>query len=89
MNKLSVVCFGFHDSDYEECRLLWCDAVWVYCKPNGLEATRSFETSVYNKPTLRHTPEDGILQVINYFHQVNMPHREIHQKIFDLKLPQP
>jgi hypothetical protein len=25
------------------------------------EATRSYETSVYNKPTLRHIQEDGIL----------------------------
>jgi hypothetical protein len=26
-----------------------------------MEATRSSETSVYNKPTQRHIPEDGIL----------------------------
>jgi hypothetical protein len=26
-----------------------------------MEATRSSETSVYNKPTRRHVPEDGIL----------------------------
>jgi hypothetical protein len=24
---------GFHNRDYEECRLLWCGAVWVYYKP--------------------------------------------------------
>jgi hypothetical protein len=28
-----------------------------------MEATRSCETSVYNKPTQRYIPEDGILQV--------------------------
>jgi hypothetical protein len=27
-----------------------------------MEATRSSETSVHNKPTQRHTPEGGILQ---------------------------
>jgi hypothetical protein len=27
-----------------------------------MEVTRSSETSVYNKPTQRHIPEDGILR---------------------------
>jgi hypothetical protein len=35
-----------------------------------MEAARSSETSVYNKSTRRHVPEDGILQLNNARHYV-------------------
>jgi hypothetical protein len=38
----------------EECCLLGCGTVWM-------EATRSSGMSVYNEPTRRYIPENGIL----------------------------
>jgi hypothetical protein len=39
----------FHGGDYEECRLLGCDAVWIFCKP--AHAGSSLAEFLY--------PEDG------------------------------
>jgi hypothetical protein len=55
---------GFRRDGYEERCLLGCGAVLVYYKATfrSMEATCSSETSVNNKPTRRHIPEDGILE---------------------------
>jgi hypothetical protein len=44
----------------EKCRLLQS----VISSTLNMEETRSSETSVYNKPTRRHIPNDGIIKVI-------------------------
>jgi hypothetical protein len=48
---------GFHDGDYEECRLLGCDAVYLL-----MEAIYLFETPLLPRTTRRYIPEDGTLQ---------------------------
>jgi hypothetical protein len=45
--------------------------VRVICSTLKMEATRSSETSVYNKPTRRHIPEDEILQNFNSVKQMS------------------
>jgi hypothetical protein len=72
-NKYKIL--GFHGGEYEECRLLECDAKWflwerkfrskcsvVILSTLMMVGTGSSEASVFPTAIRRHIPEGGILR---------------------------
>jgi hypothetical protein len=83
--------WGSRGGDYEECRLLGCDTVWLLWEPifqrNALspssewnlimEVIRSFETSVLTRAIRRNIKEDGILHRLSISYLFTLEYRII------------